>query len=272
MTHTAVQRVIVRMLYDPQFAERVADDVDTALAGVDVSPSERAWLTASDPRAWRVDPMRRARTLRALLDEYPVSAALVLHRYAHGAALLDGFFSSVTFHHAIQRRASLPLTFGEWLPEAGVEAATATAALERAVAGSRRPPHAGPPAGHVALGPGVALTVAPVGTLALFTHCTARLQAADPADVVAGLLTGRVQLDPLPALDLAAQEPLLIEPSSGGPMVAPVSPELYGLLAAARAPAPVDDVLAAARAHGAGPGEDRELVESFVEEGLLAAG
>ncbi len=75
MSHVAVQRVIVRMLYDAAFAERVYDDPGSALAGVDLTDAETAWLTASDPRAWRVDPLRRARTLKALLDEFSVSGA-----------------------------------------------------------------------------------------------------------------------------------------------------------------------------------------------------
>ncbi len=270
MSHVAVQRVIVRMLYDAAFAERVYDDPGSALAGVDLTDAETAWLTASDPRAWRVDPLRRARTLKALLDEFSVSGALVM-RGGDGTRQLDRFLSSPAFHDAIQSRRSLPLTFGPWLVSLGVARVSATAALELAIAQARRPRPA-PPTGHIGLASGVAIVAVPDGTLTLLAHCSGRLRATDARDPVAAAVAGTTELDPLPPLTDGARELLLVEPSASGPAIAAVSEELHGLLAAADPPAAAEALYAVARQHGAERGEDRELVDEFIADGLLVRG
>ena len=67
MSFVVLQRVVVRMLFDLQFAQAVIADPDASLSALDLRDDERRWLAETDPRAWRLDPMRRSRTLRALL-------------------------------------------------------------------------------------------------------------------------------------------------------------------------------------------------------------
>jgi hypothetical protein len=114
MSHQALQRVLVRLLYDPVFAEAVALAPDSALADVPLSQAERGWLAAADPRPFRLDPLRRTRTLRALLDEYPAALALALA--APTRLDVDAFFSSPEFHTAIQDRHALAPRFGAGSP------------------------------------------------------------------------------------------------------------------------------------------------------------
>ncbi len=97
MSYTALQRVVVRMLFDPPFIARVYADPERALTGVDLSPAERRWLVTPDRRAYGVDVYRRSRALAELLREFPVSAALII-RAGLGIARLDPYFSTAGFH------------------------------------------------------------------------------------------------------------------------------------------------------------------------------
>ena len=120
MSHAALHLVTVRMLYDHAFARAVFADAHAATAGLELTPREIDWLTAVDPRAYRTDAERRARSLSALLEEYPVSCALTLRdgeRPVDALPRLDAFFSSPTFHDAIQGERSLGLAFGVFLAE-----------------------------------------------------------------------------------------------------------------------------------------------------------
>ena len=124
MNPQALQRVVVRMLYDPKLVEAVYSNAP--VPGLD--DEGRNHLMCIDRRAWATDPYRRSRTLQALIEELPVSAALAgIHR-------LDAFFSSTAFHHAVQQRQALVLAFADWLePKVG-----AVAGLERAIARARQ--------------------------------------------------------------------------------------------------------------------------------------
>ena len=52
MRHLILQRVAVRMLYDPALVAEVYRDASRPLSGLDLSPSELAWLTRPDARAF----------------------------------------------------------------------------------------------------------------------------------------------------------------------------------------------------------------------------
>jgi hypothetical protein len=67
---------MVRMLFDPRFAEQALRDPRRALSDAELTDEEIAWLRAPDPRAWRVDPERPDRALTVLVQEYPASLAL----------------------------------------------------------------------------------------------------------------------------------------------------------------------------------------------------
>ena len=119
MSHVALHRVMVRMLYDPHFTRRVLDGDPEALAGVDLTPRERSWLRGPDARAWTADPGRPARSLTVLLQQFPASSALVVQREGHEPLL--AFFRSVEFHRHLQRRGSMALAYAEYL-QAGAAA------------------------------------------------------------------------------------------------------------------------------------------------------
>jgi hypothetical protein len=109
MSHHTLQRVVFRMLYDPTFAQRVHDGED-----IPVTPTERAWLLATDPRAWSVDHQRPTRTLHELSTEFPVSCALVVGT-TRRVDTLRAFFRSPQFHQTVQNRGSLDEGFAAYL-------------------------------------------------------------------------------------------------------------------------------------------------------------
>lgn len=247
----ALQRVIVRMLYDPAFVEKIY----TGAPLPELDPRSRALLLAVDRRAWGTDPLRRSRTLTALLEEFPVSAALV------GVGRLDPFFSSPIFHRAIQARQRLALAFGAWLlPLAGP-----VSALETAVAAARRDPLArAVPEGCLARAPGVRCVRVPGGTLARYEHVRARL-GPRPLEALA---RPRLEIGPLPPLD--GEEILLLQRDIRGEVgVSLVGEELADLLDFVATPRPRAAVLAEARRLGAEAGEEDELVEGLVGDGLI---
>jgi hypothetical protein len=133
MSHTALRRVVIRLLYDPTLAEALSVDPRTALAGADVSDDELAWLLAVPSAAWRVDPARPERLLAALADEYPGSLALA-------PARAGAFVQSPHFHQTVQERGSLAVAFGDHMAADADPRLVAVARLERATAVVRRAP------------------------------------------------------------------------------------------------------------------------------------
>jgi len=173
VSHLVLQRVVVRLLFDPDFVERVYADPDGALEGLDLTPDERRMAVAPDRRAYGTDANRRNRTLTELVREFPASSALVLHgaREASGEGtsrtrrgtrmgasrtprdsgiqILERFFGSPIFHSVIQERGSLAAGYAAFL-EHGVASGAirdprvgALARLEGAVAQIRRAPPGG---------------------------------------------------------------------------------------------------------------------------------
>ena len=113
MNHHAAERLMVRMMYDPAFAERVQSD-DAPLRAAGLGEREIGWLRKVDRRAWRHDPARRRRTLRALVEELKASSAIALAEKKR-VAFLEAFFASEPFHAAVQARGSLVAAFAEYL-------------------------------------------------------------------------------------------------------------------------------------------------------------
>lgn len=249
-----LQRLIVRMLYDPGLVAAVYEGAP--VPGLD--EAGRELLRAPDRRAWGTDPYRRSRSLAALLEEYPASAALA------GVERLDAFFSSSTFHAAIQGRGSMALAFGDWL----IPLVGPIATLERAIAGLRRPRPA-PPRGLIGLGPGFAPMSLPVGALQLYQDLSRRL-GSRPADALARGL----RLDDLRGRRLGpGLEHLLAERDAAGAVgVGGASEALVALLRFAETPRERDAMYAEARAQGADPGEEPELIDGLLADGLLAGG
>lgn len=142
-----MQRVVVRMLFDPEFVESVHADPEGALAEDDVPPALVRQLIANDRRLWNADRLRRRRALKVLLEEFPTASALVLERWGR-MARLEAFFSSAAFHRAVRERGYMALAFHAWLAAAigaeeahggeGGRALLAVLALEGAMVLARR--------------------------------------------------------------------------------------------------------------------------------------
>src|SRR5437867_3273914 len=176
MSHHHLQRVVVRMLYDPVFVAQIFADPATALGHEELTDQERRWLVEVDRRAYAVDPLRRTRTLTALIEEFPVSVHHLVQQTSH-AALLEAFFSSASFHTCIQQRGSLAAAFSEYVLAAALHRGSPGLALapvvqiETAITRLRRQPSrpaaTSPAADHLLrLAPTVVLMPAPVGMLA----------------------------------------------------------------------------------------------------------
>ncbi|HLU49181.1 MAG TPA: hypothetical protein VK116_13890, partial [Planctomycetota bacterium] len=113
----SLQRVVIRMLFDPAFVERVYEDPSRTLAGLELDPQLVAQLLTNDRRLWNADRLRRARALKVLIDEMKVTTTLVLAE-CRRIAFLDAFFSSDLFHDAVQKRGYMAVAFISYLARA----------------------------------------------------------------------------------------------------------------------------------------------------------
>lgn len=282
MSHRVLQRVVVRMLYDPALVERVYADADAALEGLALDAAERHWLVQADRRAWGVDPYRRSRSLTGLAEEYPCSVALALRH--HDVEALDRFFSAARFHDCIMERGSLAAAFGDFLaldlpPGRGGPRAkrqvSAVAHLEQAVAAVRRG-HAragaiGPD--HLVMAPRVEALQLPGQALELHGAVLAQLEhKARGGPLLELVLRGDVTLRRLPELRPRQPTHLIVEMNAEGSVsIGGASPALVELLLAAREPIAREDLLARARELGADPGDDADIVGGLLRDGLLAS-
>jgi uncharacterized protein (UPF0276 family) len=190
---------------------------------------------APEELAWLqgVDP----RAWRA--DRYRAARVLtgLLEEYpatapAHGGELL-AFFGGARFHEAVREGRSLAGAFGAWLQDTGSPAVAALARVEAAIAAGRRAAAPEPGAGWVRA-PGCAIVTGPV-----------------PAPYAC---EGDALVEVLP---------------DGSARVEEAPPALAALLREAALPRTRADLLAAARALGADPGEDEDIVSGLVADGLL---
>lgn len=264
MSHEVLQRTLVRMLYDPALVAAVYADS----SGLDLTPDERRWLTAQDPRAYATDPHRRGRTLTALIEELPAASALAAR--AEGPETLDAFFSSAGFHECIQERGSLAGAYAAYLTTLpGRERRLAPVArLEGAIAWARRARPRPPGAGLLVTAPGVIALRLDGGTLALRQAILAALSAHRDG-VVAAVVDRSLRL-PDHRLHPGAPEELLLERAPDGHIrVGEGSEALGDLLRACASPAPRERALAEARRHGLEPDEDAEILDGLIADGLL---
>ncbi len=251
MRPSVVQRAAVLMHFDASFA----DDVRAGRArGLD--DDERALLCRVDARAFRTDPERPLRLLATLIEEYPVSCAVV------GAGALGAFVRSSPFRHAVMTDRLVVDAFGDWLfPRAG-----AVAQIELAVALARRRRRRRGMGGvddRLARAPGVELARVPAGTLAFYARARARL-AAGAASLQEAVARGARVEAPEPVWDEQGLEHLLATPD-----VAPCAEPLFALLAYAREGRERAALVDEARQLGADE-EAEALIDDLVADGLLA--
>ncbi|HEX2488469.1 MAG TPA: hypothetical protein VHR27_03645 [Blastocatellia bacterium] len=143
MNYHTLQKLMVRMLFDEELVEEVYAAPDRALAGLDLTESERSQLLSVDPRAWRSDALRRRRTLRTVVEEYKISTTIILAE-TRSLASLERFFSSQFWRRSVEERGSMGLAFAEFLldgsrcGEWNAPQIPDVVRLEAAIAGCRR--------------------------------------------------------------------------------------------------------------------------------------
>jgi hypothetical protein len=241
MSHTALRRVAIRLLHDPELARAVAADPASALADVDLTPAERAALAAVPLAAWRTDPDRSARVLATLREEFVATAALAGDRAEH-------FLRSSHFHDAVQHRGSLALAFGAYMAEDADPriAAVAPETASRRCGRPRNPPSAP----DMLRRPGHAVVLGvPTGTLALLR----RLRGGDDG----------------PATDPRAEQVLVLRGPTGDVSLELLSDELAAVLAAAERESPRARLVPLAASLGTTADEAQQIVDDLVADGLL---
>ncbi len=248
MSPQALQKMVVRMLFDPTLVDQVYDNAP--VEGLD--ELGRAMLTQPDRRAWGTDPYRRPRALTALLEEFPASAAQA------GVSRLDAFFSSPDFHQLCDTRGSMALSFGTWVESL----AGPVARLERALAQVRRP--AVSPAPGIGLPSTVVIVQLPAGAIDQYQALRAQL-GAHPVQC---LVQGNARPVALPPS--AETQSLLVQASEDGNIsLTPANPSLAALLQAAKTATSREKLEQKAVALGASAQEAQEIIDDLLSEGLL---
>jgi hypothetical protein len=244
-----------------------------AVPGVELSDAELAWLLACDPRLFTADAMRPRRSLKALLDEFKASSALAVAATGR-LATLDGFFTSATFHDAIQRRGSLALAYGAFLASLPSDdpRIAAVAAIEGALAKARRgrpPPMPRPfdTARTYRLADHVALATVPSNTLAVMQAVEQVLFEIALAPVAA-LASDGPRLDKVPRLDTTGAVSLL---ATRGDVDHAALEELPEALAKLLWMALVPVTGATLVEHAVSLGGDADVVSGCVQDELLVA-
>ncbi|MFO7566847.1 MAG: hypothetical protein R6X02_29660 [Enhygromyxa sp.] len=248
-----VQQALVCMLFDPKYAARVRGREPLPELG----ERERELLRGVDPRALATDEMRRARALHVILDEYPVSAALL------GIDGVDRFFSSPGFRACVFERGSMALGFGEgWLRDR----TKGVGAIETGLARARRELLAASAEASEGIrrAPGVIPLRVPDGTLAWYRRARERL-GAEPLQALTKLRKPWPQKPPR-----RGQQHLLIEPQADGSLgIATASAALVELLEAGSKARPRAELAKLAIELGAEPHEADELLDELLGDKLL---
>ncbi|WP_181198094.1 hypothetical protein, partial [Enhygromyxa salina] len=237
------------MLFDPKYAARVRGAEPLAELG----GRERELLRGVDPRALGTDDMRRARALRVILDEYPVSAALL------GIEFVERFFSSAEFRACVFERGSMALAFGgRYLRDR----AKGVGVLETAMARARR--RGRPRVAGVGCAVGLVPVRVPDGTLAWYQRARRRL-GSEPLAALAKLRRPWANKPPR-----RGREHLLVEVQGDGSLsIGTASEGLVGLLIAADPPRARGELLGVAIELGAEVGEAEEVLDGLIGDGLL---
>jgi hypothetical protein len=285
----ALQRVVIRMLFDPAFVERVYASPTTALAGIELDAGLVAQLVGSnDRRLWNADRLRRSRALEILMDEFKVTTTLVLAERGE-LEFLDAFFGSELFHAAVQRRAYMALAFVAYLEHAFASGqlrsphTRATLELESSMARSRRDlrdarrghdpalrriPGAKPGERWV-VRPGVRSLFLASGTLELVQHIEKYLFRLSKVRAMA-LCRDAPRPEPLPVLDPGSRGPYLLEPEPRGKVQLSGIPASFAhLIAICDRPVGAADLARRASDAGVAADDVPDLVRQLDDAGIL---
>jgi hypothetical protein len=286
----AIQRVVVRLLFDPDFVERVYADPGRALDGLELDPDLVGQLLRNDRRLWNADRLRRSRSLRILMEEFKVTSTLVLAE-CRRLTFLDAFFGSAFFHEAVQKRTYMALAFVGYLEDAlrrGALRARHVAValgLEAAMARSRRRlrdarrgfdsglarVEPGRPGERLVTRPGVLGHRAPSGTIQLIQHIEKYLFQVGQVPALA-LCDDAPRPEPLPELvDLESEHlGFLLEPQPGGKVeLSEVGREFALVIEACERPVTPEDMARLVAPHGIAAEDARDKAESLLEGEVL---
>ena len=268
MSAQALQRVAVRMLYDKPFLDSVYENAIAATADCDLTDEEREWLRAPDQRAWRVDPLRRSRSLAALVEEFAVSVAVFVRSAPGATARLDSFFSSEHFHRGMQEGASLARLFADWFAGQLPAPQHELLRLEASLARVRRERDAGRmssvESGAVVLANAVEVLDLTEGTAAAFSAVLGALRQGSIAERALDR-----NLDVPIFSPGAGREGVLVDGRSDDPRLELLSVELAQVLAIVSKPTKMRDFVVEAARHGAEEDDCRSILASFAADGLV---
>ena len=254
-----VQQALVCMLFDPKYAAKVRGREPLAELG----ERERELLRGVDPRSLGTDAMRRARALHVILDEYPVSAAVL------GVDAVDRFFASPAFRACVFERGSMALAFGDaWLRDRAKGVGVIETGLARARRELEQPLAPGP---RIRRAPGVIPLRVAKGTLDWYRRARDKLGPA-PLESLAKQRKPWTLAPPKRGSETLLIEPLASEPGVGerGELgVANASAALVGLLEAAASPREPAELATIAVEFGAEAHEADELLDELRGDGLL---
>lgn len=267
MSAPVLQRVVVRMLHDPELRAAVYADPERALVGLDLDAAERAQLVRADARAWGVDVHRADRVLTALLEEHAVATLALLE---DGVPLerLRRFFQTPFFHDAIMARRSLAPAFGDYLASlARTPRARSLITLEAGIVSLRRASRTTPsaPTARLVRSPRHLPLELAAGTLAAWDRARQALRAHPKGPTDALLRAPRPRLA---AVDARAREHVLLE-MQAEPMAGFTGESLVKLLVAAAEPRSRDALIAVIVDEGADATEAAEILDELIADGVL---
>jgi hypothetical protein len=268
------------MLWDDRFAQEVFAAPAQALAGLELDDDERVALAQLDPRALRVDPLRRRRTLQALCAELPVSVALVLNELGR-ISRLDAYFQSAPFHQAMMARGSMFLAFTAYLrglpltcpqlPDVlRVEESLGVCRreLERPCARITAAPT--PKAAWVARAPGVATLIVDGETLGWMTTAQQTLFELSLIPAMA-LVSDAPRVPPLSPPGQGEPKRLVVHPAAGGSGLLELGRVVHEFLGQLDGPIPTTAALNQACRLGLSQARAEDLISDLHEEGLIIA-
>lgn len=285
MSHHALQQLVVRMLFDPEFASAVYADQSKTLANEDLTEAEKSQLLSVDRRAWGYDGLRRRRTLRTLAEEYRISTTIILSETRRLAAL-DDFFSSEQFHDAVRGRGSLGMGFADFL-QAGLGEGKWTAPqipdvvrLESALAGCRRSLAGDGAAGAADL----PSTISDRAVVAFSPGCDIGSFQGNIIETVQKVEQYLFELNLMPAMALCDDAPrltglpeveprrkvwLMFAPGATGITLSHIDKSTYLVLYEVRRPSEIRSVIMRAVSAGVRETQAQEILASALETGTI---